>query len=242
MNQDTTIFILILCGGNGSRFSSTKKKQFADLKGLPVFLWSIKFFLRDLKIFKDLHCSLIYSQGDFELFQELSKKYLFDEERSRIHYIEGGETRNESVYFGLKSLSKLAKPKDIVLIHDGARPLIKELDIINLMEGLKSYSAVSLGYKPTDTIKVINPKNEELVKNLYRDDLRNMQTPQGFHFFHLWEAYKDYEKFNFTTTDDTELIHKLGYPVKIILGDPGNIKITVLKDLKYAEVNLVEEL
>ncbi|MDH4130058.1 MAG: 2-C-methyl-D-erythritol 4-phosphate cytidylyltransferase, partial [Spirochaetota bacterium] len=161
-------------------------------------------------------------------------EHLTKEQVNAITLVEGGKTRSESVHNGLKSINKFASHDSLILIHDCARPLVKTKDIVNVIENLKLYPSVSLGYSITDTFKEVS--NSGLVtKHLNRESLRGILTPQGFHFAVLWKAYNNFMKNPYSVTDDTEIVNRDGSSVKIIEGDKSNIKITYPSDLQFAE-------
>jgi 2-C-methyl-D-erythritol 4-phosphate cytidylyltransferase len=147
----------------------------------------------------------------------------------------------------VKSLVRnLAKPKGysgdlddpIILVHDGARPLVTLALIRKIIQAAQKYGAAIPGLVPRDTVKLVSRGGGVIRETLDRNRLREVQTPQGFRLSTLQEAYRVTSRDNFTATDDAALVERIGYPVRVISGDPRNIKITTRLDLKVAEILL----
>jgi 2-C-methyl-D-erythritol 4-phosphate cytidylyltransferase len=150
--------------------------------------------------------------------------------------IEGGATRGESSFIGLKEIFRNeGNQKNVkVLIQDAVRPNTKANIINKVIEALNDSKAVSVAIQATDTIYVTN-ENNCLSSIPDRKKLFKAQTPQGFDFNVIYSAYKQLEKVNrFKLTDDCSIVHKV-YPeekIEIIEGNIANIKITFLEDLE----------
>ncbi len=227
------VFIILLAGGKGKRMKTHTKKQFLTIKGFPLFLWSLKTFL-SLENKHSLFFYLVYSSNDKQHFYDILKKYLSSSELNKLNLVEGGNTRNESIFNGLKLLYNLADNDDFVLIHDCARPFIKHNDILNVIHNLEFFPSVTLGYPITDTITLVNQSECYVKDHINRDSLRGILTPQGFHFSVIWKAYKKYMLSPYLVTDDTQLVNAIGLPSKVIDGNKNNIKITTQDDLNIA--------
>ena len=143
MNQKFSL--IFLCGGTGQRLQSQIPKQYLTLNKKPVFLHSLETFQKNPDIFEIIVvCGKEYQhlfQGDFV-------------------FASPGKTRQDSVYNGFKKITST----DFVIIHDGARPNIKETDLLNLMKNTKNYQALTLGIPVTSTIKESDTNN--IVKKL----------------------------------------------------------------------------
>ncbi len=136
----------------------------------------------------------------------------------RIKIIEGGDTRQKSVYKGLQEVTN-----PYVIIHDGARPLVQEGVISQTMDLAVLKNAVSVMTKTTDTIKEVDEKGK-IIKTIDRSKLYNTQTPQAFKTSIIKEAHEKLKDYNFT--DDASMLEKLEQDVYIIIGSYTNIKIT----------------
>lgn len=239
------IFFLLLSAGSGNRMKHKEKKQFLTLEETPLFIWSLKTFLFLSEQYNSI-LLLAYSPNDLERYKDTLNRYLEPEAVKKIKLVKGGKTRSESVYNGLKTIYnyRLAsnnskdnlQNKEIVLIHDCARPFAQVKDIITIIEILHHYPAATLGYSITDTIKAVNKESLEVTEHLNRETVKGILTPQGFHFPILWKAYEQFMLNPYPVTDDTEIVHKMGYPIKIVEGEKSNIKITTSTDFEFAKV------
>ena len=218
--------ILIPAAGSGSRMKAGKNKLLIELEGESLIYWTLK------SIFS---ASLISWVGI--IGQPNDKKELLNSIKdfsSKVKWINGGETRQESVFNGLNSLPLDAEK---VLIHDGARCLINPKLINKCALELEENDAVILATKVTDTIKIVD--NKGFIKETpNRKNLWAAQTPQGFLVDRLRKAHEMAIEKNWIVTDDASLFEMLNWKVKIIEGNYSNIKITSPIDLKIAKLFL----
>ena len=140
-----------------------------------------------------------------------------------IDLVEGGSSRQESVYNALKSISP--DPNDIILVHDGARPFCPREVIERVVQAAEDSGAAICGVPSTDTIRHIEDGT------LDRDKLVRVQTPQGFRASIITEAYRSAMESGPLGTDDAGLVEKLGCKVSVVQGSEANIKITGKGDL-----------
>lgn len=132
----------------------------------------------------------------------------------------------ESVYNALKETSS-----DIVIIHDGARPNIKEEYIEKCLEQMQEFKGVTVAVKSKDTIKICDD-NGVVIETTKRANTYLIQTPQCFErktLLNLHEKFKGDEEI----TDDCMVLEKGGYKIKVVEGDYENIKVTTFDDLQY---------
>ncbi len=218
--------LLIPAAGSGSRMKAGKNKLLIKLKGESILYWTLRsvFFSKSIS-----WVGIIGQPFDKENIMHSIKEY-----SKNIKWINGGKTRQESVKNGLNNLPKNATK---VLIHDGARCLIKPSDIDKCSLELDSHDAIVLAVKVTDTIKVVNEFG--LVKETpNRENLWAAQTPQGFLVAKLKEAHNIATQKDWIVTDDASLFERLSWDVKIIEGDFSNIKITKPIDIDIANLFL----
>ena len=147
---------------------------------------------------------------------------------SRIKLVEGGDSRQKSVYNALKHVNN-----EFVIIHDGARPLIKEGVISQVMDSVIEYNAVSVMTKTTDTIKEVD-EDGRIIKTIDRTKLYNTQTPQAFRTHLIQNAHNELIGRNYT--DDASMLEDLDIPVYVVIGSYTNIKITTKSDLDFAKL------
>jgi 2-C-methyl-D-erythritol 4-phosphate cytidylyltransferase len=142
----------------------------------------------------------------------------------------GGKKRQDSVYLGLKACPKSTS---IVVIHDGVRPLISPEKISESIRLCQQKKAVILAVPAKDTIKRV--EGGSVITTLDRKKLWLIQTPQVFEYRLIMDAYEKAREDNFTGTDDSMLVERLGREVAILEGEYENIKITTAEDLAIAE-------
>lgn len=214
------ISAIITCAGNGTRFG--KNKILSRINGKTVLEMTVGQFQKSKKIDEII---VVAKRHDFKIYGDILKK-----KGLRAKLIKGGEERIISAYNGVKT-----SRGEIVIIHDGVRPLTPVWLIDKVAEGSKKYQAVVPAVTPTTTIKYAR-KDLLIKKSLSRAETWLSQTPQGFKRELILRAYKKaIEERCFIPTDDSELVTKLGEKVKIVQGDHCNIKITFPLDLIIAE-------
>ena len=218
--------LLIPAAGSGSRMKAGKNKLLIELEGESLIYWTLKSILSSSSI---SWVGIIGQPKDKELLLNSVKNF-----SNQVKWINGGETRQESVFNGLNSLPKDAKK---VLIHDGARCLINPELINKCAAELEENEAVIVATKVTDTIKIVD--NKGFIKDTpNREYLWAAQTPQGFLVDSLKKAHAMAIDKNFIVTDDASLFEMLNWKVKIIEGNYSNIKVTSPIDLKIAKLFL----
>lgn len=141
-------------------------------------------------------------------------------------WVRGGDTRQDSVYCGLQVL----EPCEIVLVHDGARPLIDKSMIARGIAVARERGAALAAVPVTDTIKVVDGTGQ-VEATPARSSLHAAQTPQIFAWEPLVEAYARVGQARSTCTDDAEVFELAGYPVYTYLGDRTNVKVTTVDDV-----------
>ena len=221
--------VLIAAAGRGSRMRKKINKQFLNILGKPILYHTIKSFL-DWE--NDFEITVVLHPAEIDYFKN-NISPLFAESDIDFNLVAGGKSRKESVKNGLNSFSE---DINYVIIHDGARPLLKSDLIEKTYQAVKKYDAVSCGVKVKDTIKVVEDSFAK--ETLNRDLLRAIQTPQAFKLDLIIKAHCHYE--GNKALDDASLVEELGEKVYIVDGDYNNFKITTPEDLKPAEIILKE--
>ena len=217
---------IIPAGGVGKRLGSSIAKQYLLLDGVPVIARTLKIFQQS-KIIDEIF--LVVPQDDLISAQkQLVDKY---DLTKVVTIVAGGKERQDSVR---KGLSAIVDRCDVVIIHDGVRPLLTEEMLNQVVVAAKSDGASSIGVKVKDTVK--QTTNDDLVEaTLPRNNLWLTQTPQAFSFDVLQKAYAAAVNDKFYGTDDASLVERIGVKVKMIAGSYENIKITTPDDLIIAE-------
>ena len=228
MNKITAI---VLAAGSGSRMKSKTKKQFMEIKGKPV-IWYSLFEFEKSRVDEII---LVTGKEDIDYCKkEIVEKYNLKKIKN---VVAGGSERYESVYNGLKEVTG-----NIVLIHDGARPLINNEIIERSIEGTIKSDACVVGVPVKDTIKRAN-KEGYIIDTPNRSELWITQTPQSFKTDLVKMAYKkmreELEKGNTTLniTDDAMVVEEFTTnQVRFVQGDYKNIKVTTPEDIDIAEL------
>lgn len=220
---------IIVAAGSGKRMGTATKKQYALLGDLPVLAHTLYAF-DNCDAIDEVFLVIPKDDHDICLQQILAPLKTF----KPVHMIIGGSSRQESVYKGLKATQKRFQ---FVAIHDGVRPLVRPEKIAACIKEAKRYGACILGVLATDTVKTIDEKSC-VVSTVTRNMVRMAQTPQAFCYEDILRAHVSARKDNYIATDDAELVEMCGGMVKVIEGDPDNIKITNRTDLRIARVLL----
>ncbi len=228
MNKITAI---VLAAGSGSRMKSKTKKQFMEIKGKPV-IWYSLFEFEKSRVDEII---LVTGKEDIDYCKkEIVEKYNLKKIKN---VVAGGSERYESVYNGLKEVTG-----NIVLIHDGARPLINNEIIERSIEGTIKSDACVVGVPVKDTIKRAN-KEGYIIDTPNRSELWITQTPQSFKTDLVKMAYKkmkeELEKgnTNLNITDDAMVVEEFTTnQVRFVQGDYKNIKVTTPEDIDIAEL------
>lgn len=209
--------LIITAGGTSSRYGGENKLLVA-LKDKTVIEETVSKFID----FDEIDEIIISANASIiEILEELFKN-------PKIKIIEGGNTRQKSVYNALKYVNN-----EYVLIHDGARPLIRKDTIAYVLEAVLDKGAISVMTKTTDTIKEVD-ENGRIIRTVDRAKLYNTQTPQGFKTEIIKSAHEKLRDGNFT--DDCSMLETLNIPVYIVNGSYTNIKITIKSDLDFARL------
>ena len=220
------IYAVITAAGQGTRMKSDINKQFIEIGGVPVLARTIKAF-QDCEYIHSI--VLVVNEKEISYCQKnIIDKYSFSKVKK---IVPGGKERQQSVYRGL---CEIDSDCEIVLIHDGARPFIKNREIINCINAARQNDACGVGVRSKDTIKVSDEDN--FVKATPdRNTLWSIQTPQCFTYNVIMQAHEKAIADGYIGTDDMVLVERLGVRVKIVEGDYSNIKITTPEDILIGE-------
>lgn len=213
--------VIITAGGTSSRYGGVNggvNKLLEKLDDKTVIEHTVNAFLG----FDNINEIIIPAN------KSIKEEFLGLLKDSRIKIVEGGDSRQKSVYNALKYVNN-----EYVIIHDGARPLIKSGVVSQVMDSVLTNNAVSVMTKTTDTIKEVDEKGQ-IIKTIDRSRLYNTQTPQAFKTELILKAHEKLKEGNYT--DDSSMLEDLNIPVYIIIGSYTNIKITTKSDLDFAKL------
>ena len=214
------ISALLLAGGTGSRFGSAVPKQFLPLGNKLIAHHSLELFLK-CPFIKEI--VIVCDSNNTHYFSEYTDE--------KIRFAPPGITRQGSVQQGLLRVSPEAQ---FICIHDSARPLVSQKEILNLLEEGIEHKAAALGVPAKNTIKELDHSGY-VVATLDRSKLWEMQTPQILSSKLLWKGLDLANQNNITATDDIALAELVGVKPKIVPSSYRNIKITTKEDICIAK-------
>ena len=224
--------VIIAAAGQGERLAEGTNgtpKQFSELGGVPLFIWSLTTFVQHPKINQAL---LVVPEPWLQNAQAWVLEHL-PGSAERVTIVAGGKSRQESVHFGLEAIASMQVQPTYVLIHDAARPFIASSYIDQIMSALEKGFACTLAIPSSDSVREV--KDTAIVQEMDRSLLALMQTPQGAEFKLMLEAHRSARKNNHVTTDDAALIQAYGAYTTIVAGSKLNLKITQADDMLIAK-------
>lgn len=223
--------VIIPAAGIGKRLPGNVSKQFLEINGTPVVSWTIHKFL----YLDSITSGVLVVQQD-----ELDRaRLLFDSDvnfKQKFKIVSGGDHRQDSVYNGILALSDKT---ELVLVHDGVRPLVSSGTISECIRMATDHGACITAVPVKDTIKRV--KDGWVQQTIPRDQVWQVQTPQAFRYDLLYQAHQQAKRMKYYTTDEAALLEWLGIPVAVVQGDYRNIKITTHEDLVLAKLLLEEK-
>jgi 2-C-methyl-D-erythritol 4-phosphate cytidylyltransferase/2-C-methyl-D-erythritol 2,4-cyclodiphosphate synthase len=223
------VIAVVPAAGKGSRMGlEGPGKQFVYLNGRPVLAHTLM-ALESLAEIDGI--ILVTRQDQVSLGWQVVNDYAIGKVQA---VVPGGATRQESVSAGL---GHVPTDTEIVVVHDGARPLIDTQLIDAAITGAREYGAVGVAVPVKDTIKVRDEMGL-VISTPPRGSLWAIQTPQAFRYEILLAAHTKAKASGYVGTDDCELVEELGKPVRLIQGSYRNIKLTTPEDLAIAETLL----
>lgn len=227
INSDLLKTVAIIpAAGSGIRMQSDRAKQFLNIEKRPLLAVTLAPF-QDCREVEAI--VLVVPSDDVKYCrEEIVRRFGFTKVQK---VIAGGERRQDSVRFGLEATEG---KYDIVLIHDGVRPVIEKGLLRTVIKAAMTHRAVITALPAKETVKEVNDRHE-VVKTYDRERVWMVQTPQAFHHQDILKAHRQaIEEGWEEATDDARLMEKLGIPVKVVEGSERNIKVTTSYDLELA--------
>ena len=215
---------ILVAAGRGERMGADRPKAFLDLGGQPLLLRAARAF--------DAAPSVegivaVVPEEDVE-----TARGLLAPVKKLVAVAAGGVRRQDSVLEGLRLVPEGFD--GVVLVHDAARPLVDVPLIEEVARAAAEEGAALPVLAVVDTVKRV--RQGRVVETLDREELAAAQTPQGFRFALLVDAYEAAFRDRLTLTDESMAVERLGAPVQAVVGSPRNRKITTPADLAWAEV------
>ncbi|MDA8413991.1 MAG: 2-C-methyl-D-erythritol 4-phosphate cytidylyltransferase [Desulfobacteraceae bacterium] len=227
-------FALIPAAGMGKRMGASINKQYLHLDGLPIVARTISVF-ENSPLIEAIY--LVIPAAEIPYCREhVVAACGF---RKVVEIVPGGRERQNSVMNGLNAMRLHADDDDVVLIHDGVRPLISPRLVRESIDVARNNDGALVAVPAKDTIKTV--RDGIVIDTLPREMLWQAQTPQSFRFSTIFDAHRSAEQEGFAGTDDASLVERRGGVVRIVRGDYKNIKITTPEDLVLATAFLAGE-
>jgi 2-C-methyl-D-erythritol 4-phosphate cytidylyltransferase len=212
--------------------STAAPKQFLEIGGVPVLVRSVRAFLAVARV--DAVCVAVRAQERERVQAQLMEYKL----GARVHMVEGGDNRQQSVSNALAALE--CDAEDVVLVHDAVRPLIDPATIERTIDAVVKHGAAIVGLPAVDTIKQVERTADGAIvtATIPRERVVQAQTPQGALFGLMRRAFIEAEADGFDGTDEASLLERAGIEVAVVAGSARNFKITQPGDIELAEFYL----
>jgi 2-C-methyl-D-erythritol 4-phosphate cytidylyltransferase len=233
----TRVSAILPAAGLGTRMGAEMPKQFLELDGVPVLL----FTLRRLAACPAITEFIIATRADEvdSLAGRIAKENL----GRPVKVVRGGDTRQDSV---ANALLEVPDDADFILVHDAVRPLVTRDQIERVIAEAASCDAAILGIPAMDTVKEVKraslPADVALITaTIPRERVVLAQTPQVFRASLLLEAFARARQDGISASDEAGLVERMGHDVHVVVGSERNLKITRPGDLELAEFYLRQE-
>ena len=215
---------IIAAGGSGRRLGAAVPKQLLEIGGRTILERSVEAFAahpRVTDVIVALPADLLAAPPEWL------------ERRARVRVVAGGTRRQDSV---AAAFDAVAPATDVVLVHDAARPFVSADLIDRCIDSAWRFGGAIAAIPAIDTVKRVKPQSPApvITGTVPRESIYLAQTPQGFRRNVLADAVAA-GRAGVDATDEAALAEHAGHPVRVVDGDPGNVKITTASDLEQAE-------
>ena len=220
MKGEIMVTALIFAGGTGQRMNTrSKPKQFLELHGKPVIIYTIEHFEHHAEIDNIV---VVCLKERIDELNSLLKRYAITKV-SQV--IPGGTTGHDSIYNGLAAMKKDSKEGDIVLIHDGVRPLITSRLISDNIDAVKKYgNAITVEAARESVLQSKDGENVDVVPD--RNEMYVAKAPQSFFYADIMKIYELAREQGRRSIDSSHLLSMYNVPMHIVHSVKNNIKIT----------------
>ena len=219
---------LIVAAGRGHRVGGPLPKQYRKLAGGTVLGHSVQRFAAHPRVDS---VQVVINPADRRLYDDALLESGGAEAGTLLAPVAGGATRQDSVRNGLESLADA--PPDLVLIHDGARPLVSDAVIDGALDALAGHDGALPALAVSDSLKRATRGSVLVAGAVPREGLWRAQTPQGFRYPAILDAHR--AAAGAALTDDAAVAEHAGLSVALTAGDEDNLKITTEQDFARAE-------
>lgn len=227
---------IIVAGGSGKRMGQDIPKQFINVYDKPILLYTLESFERHPQIDA---IEVVCLDGWHDVLRAYARQFNI----SKLKWIiSGGASGQESIRNGVYNLEGKVQPDDIIVIHDGIRPLVDDTVLTDVLLKAKQYGNAVTSMPYNEQIFIINPDDNTTTKQyIPRETLRRVSTPQAYRFDLLDEKYHEaFEKeigiygSSYTNT----MMVELGVTLHFAAGSDKNIKLTTKDDLELFKAYL----
>lgn len=218
--------VLLTAGGTGKRAALGTPKQFYEVEGKPLIVYTMEAFERHPEI--DALAAVVLA-GYEERIRALATQYGISKLRC---VTTGGESGQCSIYRGLQAIRPMMSDEGAVLIHDGNRPLVSREIISDSLRVWRQYGSAVAAIPCAEAIFVT--ENGAIRRSIPRETLVRTQTPHTFSFGKLWELYAEAERRGIHDAITACSLNEQLYGEEMALsrGEDTNIKITVAEDIR----------
>ena len=215
---------LIFAGGIGERMNSrAKPKQFLNIYGKPIIIHTIEYFERHAGI----DCIVVACLESW--IDELEYMLAATNVKKVTQIVPGGDTGHDSIYNGLKAMSETARDDDIVLIHDGVRPLISDELITENLNTVKEHGSAITISKADESLGEVAAGKIVKIANKYKMVI--IRAPQTFYFKDIWAAHQKANDDNYKSVDSADIMKRYGdIELFAVEGTAYNLKLTSPSD------------
>jgi 2-C-methyl-D-erythritol 4-phosphate cytidylyltransferase len=224
------IAAIVPAAGLGTRMGADKPKQFLELGGEPLIIFSLR-RLAACSAITDFFVST-RAENIVSLQDKVAKAGL----GRPCRVVHGGDTRQQSV---ANALAQVDPSTEIVVVHDAVRPFVTADQLDRVIAEAQSRGAAILGIPAIDTVKEVKraslPEDVALITaTIPRERVVLAQTPQAFQYALLRDAVRLAQKDGVTASDEAALVERSGHDVFVVLGSERNLKITSPADMDLA--------
>ncbi len=211
---------LIFAGGTGKRMNTrSKPKQFLEIHGKPVIIYTLEHFEYHERIDGIV---IVCIKEWIEELRGLLKRYGFTKVKK---IVPGGETGHDSIYLGLEAMREMSGDDDIVLIHDGVRPLISEELITSNIESVEKYGS-AITCEPQRESVIRSTDGETISDVPPRNQMYTAKAPQSFYYGAILRLYRRAQAEGVKSIDSSHLCNRYQEPMHIVQSTKNNMKIT----------------
>jgi 2-C-methyl-D-erythritol 4-phosphate cytidylyltransferase len=228
---------ILPAAGLGTRMGAETPKQFLELDGVPLVIFSLRRLAACAEISEFLIATL--AEEEAALSERIAKEKI----GRPVRVVRGGGTRQESVG---NALAQIGSDVEIVLVHDAVRPLVTREQTERAIAAAREHGAAIVGIPALDTVKEVKRTSQPgdvalITATVPRERIVLAQTPQVFRTALLREAYALAARDGFSASDEAGLVERLGHNVYVVSGSARNLKVTRPGDMELARFYLAEE-